>query len=55
MSPHGGGEPDGELAAAIKESFGSVANLKGQLNEAALNVQGSGWGTLAGSRSPSGS
>jgi len=47
MSPHGGGEPDGELAEAIKESFGSVANLKGQLNEAALNVQGSGWGTLA--------
>ena len=47
MSPDGGGEPDGELAAAIKESFGSVANLKGQLNEAALNVQGSGWGTLA--------
>src|SRR5262245_26256224 len=47
MSPHGGGEPDGELAAAIKESFGSVANLKGQLNEAALNVQGSDWGTLA--------
>ena len=24
-----------------------MANLKGQLNEAALNVQGSGWGTLA--------
>ena len=47
MSPHGGGEPNGELAAAIKESFGSVANLKGQLTEAALNVQGSGWGALA--------
>ena len=47
MSPHGGGEPDGELAAAVKESFGSMANLKGQLNEAALTVQGSGWGTLA--------
>src|SRR4029434_2716153 len=47
MSPHGGGEPGGDLADAIKESFGSVANLKGQLNEAALNVQGSGWGTLA--------
>src|ERR1700755_3079291 len=29
MSPHGGGEPDGELADAVKESFGSVANLKG--------------------------
>ena len=38
---------DKEDFAAIKESFGSVANLKGQLNEAALNVQGSGWGTLA--------
>src|SRR5215471_7572700 len=25
MSPHGGGEPEGELADAIKESFGSVA------------------------------
>ena len=36
-----------ELADAVNESFGSVANLKGQLNEAALNVQGSGWGTLA--------
>ena len=47
MSRHGGGEPDRELLDAIKESFGSVANLKGQLNEAALNVQGSGWGTLA--------
>ena len=47
MSPHGGGEPDGELAAAIKESFGSFAKIKGQLTEAALNIQGSGWGTLA--------
>ena len=42
------GRADGELAAAIKESFGSVANLKGQLNEAALNVQGSGWGRSLG-------
>ena len=47
MSPRGGGEPDGELAAAVNESFGSFANLKGQLSEAALAVQGSGWGTLA--------
>jgi len=47
MSKHGGGEPDGELADAIKESFGSFAGMKGQLTEAALNVQGSGWGTLA--------
>ena len=47
MSPHGGGEPEGMLADAINESFGSAANLKSQLTEAALNVQGSGWGTLA--------
>lgn len=47
MSPKGGGEPDGELAAAVKEYFGSFAALKGQLSEACLNAQGSGWGTLA--------
>lgn len=47
MSPKGGGEPDGELLDAIKESFGSFAGMKGQLNEACLNVQGSGWGTLS--------
>src|SRR4029450_13171146 len=46
-SQQGGGKPDGEVADAMKESCGSVANFKGQLNEAALNVQGSGWGTLA--------
>jgi Fe-Mn family superoxide dismutase len=47
MSKHGGGEPDGELAGVIKESFGSFAGMKGQLTEAAINVQGSGWGALA--------
>src|SRR5207247_2432249 len=47
MSPRGGGEPDGELARAIDEFFGSFAGLRGQLPEAALNVQGSGWGAGA--------
>jgi len=47
MSPRGGGEPDGELARAINEFFGSFAGMRGQLTEAALNVQGSGWGALA--------
>ena len=47
MSRHGGGEPERELRDAITESFGSFAHLKRQLTEAALNVQGSGWGTLA--------
>src|SRR4029453_8118649 len=47
MSPHGGGQPGGEVTAAIQESFGSFDALKSQLTEAALNVQGSGWGALA--------
>jgi Fe-Mn family superoxide dismutase len=47
MSKHGGGEPDSELADAIRESFGSFAGMKGQLTEAGINVQGSGWGALA--------
>ena len=47
MTPHGGGEPQGELRDAVNEFFGSFANFKNQLNEAALNLQGSGWGVLA--------
>jgi Fe-Mn family superoxide dismutase len=46
MSPEGGDKPDGELAAAIDESFGSFEGFRSQLSEAALNVQGSGWGAL---------
>ena len=47
LSPHGGGEPDGELAAAVTEYFGSFAAFRAQLTEAAMNVQGSGWGALS--------
>ncbi len=47
MSPKGGGEPAGELADAVKESFGSFDGMKRQLTEAAMNIQGSGWGALA--------
>jgi Fe-Mn family superoxide dismutase len=47
MSPDGGGAPEGELAAAVKDGFGSADACKAQLTEAAMGVQGSGWGALA--------
>ncbi len=47
MSPDGGGSPDGELNAAIVENFGSYDAFRAQLTEAAMNVQGSGWGALS--------
>ncbi len=47
LSPDGGGEPDGELATAIAESFGSFAQFKDHLSQATTTVQGSGWGALS--------
>jgi len=47
LSPDGGDRPDGELAAAIDEHFGSFDAFKGQLTAATVSVQGSGWGVLA--------
>jgi Fe-Mn family superoxide dismutase len=47
MSPHGGGQPQGELRAAIDEYLGSFDAMRGQLSEAAKSLQGSGWGALA--------
>lgn len=46
LSPEGGGKPEGDLAAAVDDGFGSFDGLKSQLTESALNVQGSGWGAL---------
>jgi Fe-Mn family superoxide dismutase len=37
----------GELAAAIDEHFGSFDAFRAQLGQAAVLVQGSGWGALA--------
>ncbi|KAK4325899.1 hypothetical protein Pmani_003555 [Petrolisthes manimaculis] len=42
----GGGEPEGELLAAINKDFGSVEAMKNQLSAATVAVQGSGWGWL---------
>ncbi|RKS79072.1 Fe-Mn family superoxide dismutase [Actinomadura pelletieri DSM 43383] len=47
LSPEGGDRPDGELAAAIDEHFGSFEALQKQLTTATSTVQGSGWGVLA--------
>jgi Fe-Mn family superoxide dismutase len=46
LSPDGGGKPEGELEAAVIDSFGSFDGFRAQLTEAALAVQGSGWGAL---------
>lgn len=43
MSPDGGGEPDGELGAAIDEFFGGFAGFKAQFAANAAGIQGSGW------------
>ncbi len=42
MSPDGGGEPSGELAAAV-EAFGGLDALKEQVNDAGVKRFGSGW------------
>ena len=46
LSPDGGDRPNGELAAAIDEDFGSFDAFKKQLTQATATVQGSGWGAL---------
>jgi Fe-Mn family superoxide dismutase len=43
MSPDGGGEPTGELQAAIDDVFGGVGALKEQVNDAGVKRFGSGW------------
>ncbi|TYB49588.1 superoxide dismutase [Actinomadura chibensis] len=47
LSPDGGDRPDGQLAAAIDEHFGSFDAFRKQLTTATSTVQGSGWGVLA--------
>ena len=46
MGPDGGGEPSGELAAAISDTFGSLDDLKTQVNDAGVKRFGSGWSWL---------
>ena len=46
LSPKGGGEPTGDLAAAINRDFGSFDRFKKHLNAASATIMGSGWSAL---------
>ena len=47
MSGAGGGEPSGDLAAAIDAAFGSFAGFQEKFSAAAANRFGSGWAWLS--------
>lgn len=46
LSPNGGGEPTGDLAAAINDTFGSFASFKEEFSKTSITTFGSGWGWL---------
>jgi len=46
MTPDGGGDPSGAVGEAITAGFGSYADFKTQLKEAAVARFGSGWAWL---------
>ncbi|MEX0270773.1 superoxide dismutase [Leptolyngbyaceae cyanobacterium UHCC 1019] len=52
MSPNSGGQPTGEIAQAINQTFGNFDSFKKQFNEAGGDRFGSGWVWLV--RNPQG-
>ena len=47
LSPNGGGQASGELAAAIEQNFGSFEQFKQQFSNTAATCFGSGWAWLS--------
>lgn len=47
LAPKQDGRPEGELAAAIDEDFGSFEQFQKEFNAVATSIQGSGWAVLA--------
>jgi superoxide dismutase, Fe-Mn family len=43
MGPDGGGEPEGDLGAAIDDVFGGLGQLKEAINDGGVKRFGSGW------------
>src|SRR5262249_6506639 len=46
LGPRGGGRPEGDLASAIDDAFGSFDRFRAQLTASTVSVMGSGWGVL---------
>lgn len=47
LAPNAGGTPEGEVAAAIAEFFGSFEAFVAHFSAASMGIQGSGWGVLS--------
>lgn len=46
LGPNAGGEPTGEIKAAIESTFGSFAEFKEKFSQTAITTFGSGWAWL---------
>ncbi len=46
LSPKGGGEPQGKLAEALRQTFGSFENFVKTFSDTAVKTFGSGWAWL---------
>ncbi len=46
MGPDGGGEPDGDIGAAINDAFGGFEAFQGEFKNAGVTRFGSGWAWL---------